>query len=496
MIEMIVNSEQQTCAQSVLLDQFKITYPTLIATFDAVNAELKSFGFEAYVDRCASTISYSFHSNDGTSLQMITNAYTKASTKFQIMELLLTRSFVNIKELAESVHVSYNTLRGDIRELNEYLESKNLKISLENRVALTGDEISIRIFYTLLFLMTFGGESWPFSFINYFEISRLLDKCPNDIYVSGTLDKSMLIHYYVAIHLLRNRQGNFVSDNHKFEVPLYQATSIEEKITFDSLSYNLKKYLPNMDESSVFKSTKMMISVIIAFGTYSSLEKAPRFFFSEKKFESNGFLKIVEFILEEVSKELYIPFSKREKERLQYSLLSVNYRYFLFYGMNIEIESFIQEYSRLETNYRKVHKVNHLKRLIDELLDLSPLEALLPFRERLKKEYLIIFDKRIDLSLHTNRITIAMLSTISNEIAAFDIFNFFSNYYNLEISESLEPRVDLIISDFSISDSVLRDLRVNQPIVYVNPRLNEADYEKINQKLVTIAESKFINQPL
>ncbi|EAE4973781.1 transcriptional regulator, partial [Listeria monocytogenes] len=97
------------------------------------------------------------------------------SPKFQILETLLLSSFPNLQVLANEVHVSYSGIKKEIKELNEELRERNLYISTGSQVEITGDEFSLRIFYTFLFLVAYSGDRWPFSFVKYDEITDILE---------------------------------------------------------------------------------------------------------------------------------------------------------------------------------------------------------------------------------------------------------------------------------------------------------------------------------
>ncbi|WP_176714699.1 helix-turn-helix domain-containing protein, partial [Listeria monocytogenes] len=86
-------------------------------------------------------------------------------------------------------------IKKEIKELNEELRERNLSISTGSQVEITGDEFSLRIFYTFLFLVAYSGDRWPFSFVQYDEITDILESCPKEIYRANSIDKAMMIHY-------------------------------------------------------------------------------------------------------------------------------------------------------------------------------------------------------------------------------------------------------------------------------------------------------------
>ncbi|HEL9586461.1 TPA: transcriptional regulator, partial [Listeria monocytogenes] len=89
------------------------------------------------------------------------------------------------------------------------------------------------------------------------------------------------------------------------------------------------KQLPNRNYKEMTYTTQIILSTIVAFGSYSSIEKMPSFFYMDEQLEEMGFMKLVDFASERVNDNLSIPFSEKEMELLRYCFASINYRYFL-----------------------------------------------------------------------------------------------------------------------------------------------------------------------
>ncbi|MFD1899182.1 helix-turn-helix domain-containing protein [Enterococcus termitis] len=172
-IEKIFYSSNHICTQSELLEQLDMTYPTLLSVIDGINNDVVRFGYSDFsISRHSHPQSYSININKSISIQLLVHAYIRESSKFQLLELLLTSSFPNLQLLSKSLYISYNSLRKDIKELNQFLKKNGIKISAKEGVRLEGDEIGIRLFYTFLYLNVYGGDSWYF---RLFSILRLLE---------------------------------------------------------------------------------------------------------------------------------------------------------------------------------------------------------------------------------------------------------------------------------------------------------------------------------
>ncbi|MBO0458110.1 helix-turn-helix domain-containing protein [Enterococcus hulanensis] len=493
-IEKIFHSSGHSCAQSDLLGDLNLTYPTLISMNEGINDDLLGFGYESFsITRHSSNQSYSIDVKENMSIQLVIHAYIRESSKFKLLVLLLSSSYPNLDSLSKRLYISYSSIRRDIKDLNQFLSKYNLKISVKDGVQLEGDELGIRLFYTILFLTTYGGELWPFSYIQYFEITKILEKCPKEIYIAGSIDKSMLVHYYFAIHLLRVRKRYLIPETRSFEIALYTPYPKESIEAFDIFTSNLNKYLPNLNRNVLTLTSRLLLSTVLAMGNYSPIEKVPPFFYFEDQLKDKKILETAIFIVDLVDQHLSIPFSNREKEKLLYSLLSITYRFYLFNGVSLDLSSAITGFAEIQRNIRKKHKMDHMRELVRQMMDREELSIFEPFRKDLEQAYLLILEKRIDFSKHTLPIKVAIFSVVSNENAVFDFMSYFSNYYNVRVVDSVETDIDLFISDFVLSPQVMSSLRISQPIVYVNTRWIDSDYEKINTALAEIATENFIN---
>lgn len=113
------------------------------------------------------------------------------------------------------------------------------------------------------------------------------------------------------------------------------------------------------------------------------------------------------------------------------------------------------------------------------------------FYDYLLSQYCLIYDKNIEFEKHTAPITIAFLSIISNQTLQNDVCQYFSSYFNLNVANSLNDNVDIIISEVPVSVDTISALRLHQPIIHCHQKLVQSDYEKITEALAKIARKNF-----
>lgn len=490
----IFHSKNHACSQDVLLEDLGITYPTLISTIEKINSEVQELGYEdfAIVHKPANQL-FILELKEDLNIQRIVSYYLKKSLKFKLLEVLLTSTYPTMKQLADKLNVSYVSVRQSIKQVNELLKENHVWVSTENEVAITGNERGVRLFYTFLFLSVYGGEKWPFAFIHYFGISTFLTNCPEEIYLAGTIDKSVLIHYYVAVHLLRDKCGYFLSEEETQGIPLYAPYSTEAQESTIKLVAEMKKYVHRTNEGYLQLTTSVLLSSILALGSYSTIDKPPAFFYSDEPIRDSGFLDLISYVVDQVENGLAITFSVSEKNKLYYALMSSHYRLLLFKDFDLDLEPVLPAYVKKSSKSGNKHKLQQLSQLIDELLESEEFISYEAIKPYLKKEYMIILDKRIDLAKHMRPIKAAILTFVSNEFLSQEFYTHFSPSYNIVMASHLEKDIDLFVSDFQLSQEVIHSLRINQPIVYVHNRLVESDYEKLSDRLAKIAESKLID---
>lgn len=139
-IEKIFHSKNHICAQSDLLDELQVTYPTLISLIETINHDAIKFGYTDFsIIHTPSNQLYVLNASEESSVQLIIHSYIKESPRFKLLELLLTTSFPNLQSVADNLFVSYASIRKDIRELNRTLKKYLVHISTKNGVRLEGD---------------------------------------------------------------------------------------------------------------------------------------------------------------------------------------------------------------------------------------------------------------------------------------------------------------------------------------------------------------------
>lgn len=487
-IQTIFDSDQHTCALDTLEDAVKVNRQTIFSLWQSILEDIRLANFSELITIDYSSTNYLFRMSiaEAFNIQTLINLYVKRSIKYRLLYSLLTTTFGTLQEAADRLNVSYIQIRRVIADLNVFLESINLTIHSRRTVFLAGDEITLRFFYTVLFVSTDGISFWPFPSFRYHEISALLDNCPKEVFHSKSLDKLAFTHFYLAVHLLRERQG-FPVGKKDLTTSLYQPYSDSSKDEFRTFCHSVGDYLPHYSEANVMENSQIICSSIVALGGYASVDAAPDFFFADNELCQQEFAQKAGAIIAQIDTYLYQSLTADEKKRMLYLILCLHYR-IAYIGKPLEkLRSLLPYYFHEATDLRKQYKMAAIQSLIEQVLhsvDISPAD---PFYNYMLFQYCLIYDKCTEFEKHNAPITVAFVSIISNQTMQKDITQYFSSYFNLTIADSLSREIDLIISEVTISAEVVSVLRLHPPILYCHQKLVDSDYEKLTEALAAIA---------
>lgn len=487
-IQTVFDSDQHICSLDTLEDTVKVNRQTIFSLFQSIIEDIRLANFSDLITIDYASINQIFRMSisEAFNIQTLINLYVKRSVKYRLLYSLLTKTFETLQEAADSLNVSYIQIRRVIADLNIFLESIDLKIHSRRTVFLAGDEITLRFFYTVLFVSTDGITAWPFPSFSYYEISALLDHCPKEVFYSKSLDKMAFTHFYLAVHLLRERQG-FPVKKEDFAISIYQPYTNSNKDEFKAFYHSVGNYLPHYTESKIIENSQIICSSLVALGGYASVDIAPDFFFTDSDLNQQNFSQKASTVIDQIEAYLKEPLTPAERNRMLYLILCLHYR-ISYIGKPLEkLRSLLPYYFYEASDLRKQYKMNAIQSLIEQVLYSLDLGSTDPFYDYMLFQYCLIYDKCTDFEKHNAPITVAFISIISNQTMQKDITQYFSSYFNLIIAESLSHEIDLIISEVTISSEVISALRLHQPILYCHQKLVDSDYEKITEALAVIA---------
>lgn len=495
-LEEVYQADNHIVTKKVLLETLNVTEKTLIQIFQAINHDLEQFNL---VDRTQliyfkSKQLISFSIQPSFSFQLLKNQYIKESLRFKILKRLLLKKDRTLNDLADSLFVSYSTVRREISALNIFLEDYEIKIRPQkDGLIINGHELSIRIMYTYLFSNIYGMSHWPKEFINQHEVTSILDLIPKIIFNSRFTDKTMVAYYFCAIHILREPQIKNLSFNFSEDELFYSPVSKEEHEQLDRMVSLFSKRALYLESNPVY-SCRFLISCIIVIGPYSYISKIPECLLENQILRKTNTINSNHHFISKLNCSLITKLTKSEEQKLLYCFTIIHYRMLLFNTVPPAIEKVLPNYSLHMQHDEKKFLLKHYQKQISRLIHLCLSRNLEPFRAYIEKSYLITLDTQLSILTQTPQINVHCVSITSNDVLYKNIHNYFSPRFNLKKCVTFSENCEIIITDHYISkNSIFSEklkLSNSVTIVYIDSYLSAYDYKKILKAFRSIANNK------
>ncbi|MFD1900749.1 helix-turn-helix domain-containing protein [Enterococcus termitis] len=178
---------------------------TLKRSVKLIEEDFQAFGCEDKIQLTYNEESkaYNLMIAENFSLQFIRLYYLENSIRFKLIEGMFTDTLGDMSEVADQLYLTYSSLRRELHYLKKELQLYDLTIDTKKKIKIKGNELHIRLFYTILYLDSYGGQSY---FINTFTntISIRFVLCFPQKFITlqllpkeSCLVSSLLIHLYV-----------------------------------------------------------------------------------------------------------------------------------------------------------------------------------------------------------------------------------------------------------------------------------------------------------
>lgn len=494
LLKKIYYTKNHACFKYTLLEQLNITDRTLQETLTHIEEDLIAFNYQE-------AIKITFHNkkqlykidiSEDASLDLLFIFYLERSIKFQLLKGLLTNSLDDISSTAKRFYTSYSSLRRSIFDLDSFFSTYGLSIKIRGKIELVGNELVIRTLFTLLYLNAYSGSKWPFSFL-FFEITQLLEKVPNEIYPEHSLDRTYLLHYYLAITVIRLRSNCFTEDEASQKALYNGEQGQKSALEFTEFKKNLHQLAPTLSRQQLEQEARLIVSGVICFGSYQSIEKIPTFFYTDEQLLKIHFMDDLLIIMEHVLTYFQAPLSSEAKELLLYRLSTIHYRLYLFQEQTNTIGDLW--YASLYENIDGIKNIqlNILNDMVSTLLAKEGFAYLKPYSSYLIQEYFYMLEGDLSLKYLLPPINILFLSSTCNRKLMQKHYLHLDNEVQVNIYDHLTPEVDLIISNFVIFRNIMNKISIHQETVHVNDSYFESDYLHVREKIEQILEKKSLH---
>ncbi|MGX7149918.1 helix-turn-helix domain-containing protein [Enterococcus ureasiticus] len=462
---------------------------TIKRTIIDIQSDIETFGFKDNISLNLyignnSKLYCSLHYQLTFSMHYMLREYLKNSIFFLIIKDLFFDSSFSIKKAIDKYFVTNSTLRRYLKKIDKELHPFNLKLSIKKELTITGDEATIRLFYTSLFFEVYEGEQWPFSFISQKEVNDLLDHFPQDIYSPVKYAKRTYFQLFLAISILRIRKKEKIENRMLFFT--YQ-NETEHQHFLKEVEF-IKLLCPMIPVTQLQIELAFMHSLVLSYGPYSNSKSISHFFIKNPELAKSNFFANVLLWVNEIEKYLYVPLSLEEENDLIYATCILYYRLKLFKQFNLSADKNWIEESTLDNTFK--FQIDLLRGILS---DITKTTILLKINEHhLKFHYIETLFSCVDVTKFMPPIHLVLFSRLGQTMKRY-ILNYgdLFNNFNLSLIEGEKETVDVVISDRPISKKNF-SYSVTEQTKYVlwQEFPTKKNYEDLKKLLILICKDK------
>lgn len=189
-----------------LCDQLDISTYVLKTTLEQLAFDLEKYGLADEVQMIAEEPFINLEISGTASSQTLLEKYVKESICFQLLCGAVMGSYRSVNDFSEKELISYPIVYNNYKQLNQYLDSFELKVNKKFR--LTGsDEKNLRLFLTELFSRIFKNNFEIYQ-QNHYIFAQ--EKYATLSTKSLTIHQSMILKHYVYLTDLRIQQESYL----------------------------------------------------------------------------------------------------------------------------------------------------------------------------------------------------------------------------------------------------------------------------------------------
>lgn len=486
-IKTIFNSDNHCIHQKMLLKKLDISLITLKQTLILIQEDLVTFNCQNKLSIIFDSVekNYTLIIDIGFKLDLVLLNYLENSCKFRLICMLLTESQLHINQTCNKLFITPSSLRRELHTLQKILHrwEINLKVT-QGKISLEGKESTIRLFYSFFFLNSYGAYKWPFHIIYYNGVTELLKYIPGDIFIETSADKSVLIHYYCAISIVRMNKFFYFEETF-FQLPLYRPYSKKSIEQASKFRYLFQQYVPTLPKRKKKNEIMALFSNILALGSFDGIFAPTRFFLIDATLQEKNFLKMVL----EIEDCLFCLFNG-EINLILYKLCIIHYKIYLYDRLLLKDIDLIEK-KTVNLSVIEQEKLDSLFTILEQRIFSKPdYRWLASYKSYLQKQFAQLIEKHLSLIDSSLTLNICLYSKFSVIYLKKLITTNFSKHFQLNFVESIHAKSDIIISDIILSNNVLEEIGSTCKIAYIQSPLSDSDCKKLEELFFDIIRRK------
>ena len=351
-----------------------------------------------------------------------------------LLNQLIFSKISSIKKYSEENFISEYSLKKSIIKVEELLAGFRIKLATHKTI-LEGKERNIRMFIYVFLWTLYKDTEWPFSYISEEKIYNSVDNFSKNGQLNFTSINRKQMAYLMSVNLLRNKKKFYIKKDAEWD----NYVNIEAMKRDPVIIQGMENYQYYFEHDIYF----LLLLVQMKYRIFKSDLLRERIFSYHKKMNSDVYIMTKQMMKLFEEKFFNIP-EDRKDVFFTYSFCA-----HLFCKVFKSIRFDIDGYDILVKNDTSPKLLEKLNDFLDQLADEhgSPIFLEKPF---LIRKYFLLFSYFETTTIYETKITVGIDSDLPffiRETIKKDIQRNFENRYNLELAESDEKPIDVILTN-------------------------------------------------
>ncbi|MHC5228044.1 helix-turn-helix domain-containing protein [Enterococcus sp. LJL99] len=388
-----------------------------------------------------------------------------------LLNQLIFSKISSIKKYSEDNFISEYSLKKSIIRIEELLAGFQIKLS-KHKTIFEGLERNIRMFIYIFLWTLYKDSEWPFDYISEEKIYNSVDNSAKNGQLSFTSINRKQMAYLMSVNLLRNKKKYYIKKDAEWDNYVNLEAMKKDPLIIQGME-NYQYYL----ENDIYF---LLLLIQMKYRIFKSDLLRERIFSYHQKRNSDVYLMTQEMM--NLFEETFFEIPEERKD----VFFTYSFCAHLFCRVFKSIRFDIDGYDILVKNDTSPKLLEKLSDFLDQLAEEhdSPIFLEKPF---LIRKYFLLFSYFKTTTIYEKKITVGVDSDLPffiRENIKKDIKRNFENRYNLELVESDEKGIDVILTN-------MPSLHEEEDYVCViSYPLQNKEYQMIEQTLANIFNDK------
>ncbi|KAF1298340.1 hypothetical protein BAU15_13770 [Enterococcus sp. JM4C] len=408
-------------------------------------------------------------------VQRVVLSILEENLTMNLVEQFLFDEFVSLEQFCQEHYVSHSSMRRKLKKVNEFLKTKQLRISLVERTVI-GREEDVRHFYYQLYWSVFRGVKWPFPHIDRDSILQAIDTIEKKLSLSFRPSAKEKFAYFYAISAIRRKQGHTV----RLEI------AISEFMKTNPFYKPLKEVIGQLYlGKQILVNESELLSVLIVLQVTPGIEDKISPWNSvllQHREQNTSMYQVSQFWIHSFEHFFDLSFPEENKDEILQKLIRCHYRTYL---LRHDID-FIPHYKYSDELRDTLPIFNRQLEEFFTFLQKSPYKETFINKEFLFPRYALIALKHLNLVEKEKQIVLAIetdSSKVFEDLIKEKIVISFGGQYDFKYVKSSEPH-DLLIANYPLEGAD------PEKTIYIRSEINTRDWLILGEEFAALIKRK------